>query len=521
MTHRSKRKNQIPQPPGRLSFTAGGWLLAAVLGILLVQTVGPAAGGPPLNPAAPEQNVSGQSGDDTLPGAWLDDPQLPFLEAIRSDHPERLFDLLKQNSVPLEATRKLALQALARYRLGDFDRAEELLAKIDGSAAESMLLHSLLRATEGRLQEAEQWVSEALSHRPALGLLAFEAGLHHSYLLQHLGRPREAAAAIDRILLEAPLGRPALRSIKKSLEASTGEPYRRVATSDTHNIPLLADGSLPPRTVLPLRPGEPDRLVLFDTGSSLTLLKTDIQHDVEAGATALALDLESSTDFSYGWQKSLAVDGWQMENIPVGFVERKSEKSAGLNYEAVFGLPFLRHFFVVFDFPGRSMQLLARVSERIEGKPIPFRYVADQMLIRATVNGRPAHLLIDTGLALPFLRLDTSWAPVVAPPPPNLPARPALPLPAPENQSSKGSEPLPPLPKQQIEGVSAWVTSLKFGDQEMKNLPVALDILDRRMNQNPLAVRIDGILAAPLLKDYVVSIDFEANRIYFQKAGAK
>ena len=60
------------------------------------------------------------------------------------------------------------------------------------------------------------------------------------------------------------------------------------------------------------------------------------------------------------------------------------------------------------------------------------------------------------------------------------------------------------------------VKSLKFGRQELKNLPVTLDPLRRRMKLNPLAVRIDGILAAPLMKDFIVSIDFRNNRIYFQ-----
>ncbi|MBI2821203.1 MAG: hypothetical protein HYX74_03165 [Acidobacteria bacterium] len=238
---------------------------------------------------------------------------------------------------------------------------------------------------------------------------------------------------------------------------------------------------------------------------------------METGATALALDWQSNTDFQYGWQKSLQVDGWKVENIPAGFVDSKSEKSAGLNYDAVFGLPFLRHFFVVFNFPERTMQLLDKAPEKIEGDAVPFSYVADQMIIRATVNDRPANLLVDTGLALPSLRLDTSWALVVAPPqaegiPPG-----RMPETSARERGVQPPAPAQPPASPKAGAIGLEVTSLKFANQEMNDLSVTLDALGRRMNLNPLAVRIDGILAAPLMRDFIVSIDFQKSRIYFQK----
>ncbi|MBI4454685.1 MAG: hypothetical protein HY644_02165 [Acidobacteria bacterium] len=470
--------------------------------------------------AAPER-ASHPTGPGTTEGqerrdrAGQEAPQLPLVEAIRSDRPEQLFDLLKKGGTALDDRRKRSFEAMAYYRLGDFDAVARLLSKMDPTAAETLFLQSLLRASEGRFQDAEKLISTSLTRRAELGLLAFEAGLHQSYVLQRLGRPKEAAAAIEQFITDVPFGKAALRSIQRSLESAPGKPYVKEAMVEDHTIPLLADGSMPPRTVLSLRPEEPARLVLFDTGSSLTFLKAGTGEDLGTGATALALDLSSNTDFQYGWQGSLTIGGWRMKDIPVGFLDRKSEKSAQLNYEAVFGLPFLRNFFVIFNFPKRNMQLLPRAPEKVEGNPVAFRYVADQIILRATINGKPANLLVDTGLALPSLRVDTSWALVVASPPAEN-ARPNKKTRAAGGRRSD-EKPASGNPPQVIPVMHTKVRSLKFGRQEMKNLAVTMDTLQERMKLNPLAVRVDGILAAPLMKDYVVSLDFENNRIYFQR----
>ncbi|MBI2820767.1 MAG: hypothetical protein HYX74_00955, partial [Acidobacteria bacterium] len=253
----------MPRPESRRLRTMP-MLIFACVSVCMVPSLPASAG---TGPQAQQTGAAGgRAGQEET-------PELPLLEEIRGDKPERLFELLRQGVPLLPQERRLALEAMARYRLADFDAVRALLAKMDIGAAESLLLQALLGAVEGRFREAEGLVSAALARRSDLGLLAFEAGLLHSYLLQHLGKHRQAAGVIEQLLAEAPFGRSALRSIQKSLEISPEEPYRIKAVAADHAIPLLADGSLPPRTVLELHPGEPGRLVLFDTGSSLTLLK--------------------------------------------------------------------------------------------------------------------------------------------------------------------------------------------------------------------------------------------------------
>ncbi len=441
-----------------------------------------------------------------------EDPQLPLVEAIRSDHPERFFELLKTASVSLPENRKLALQALARYRTGEFDEAEALLSQMDSSSADALLVQSLLRAAAGRFQEAEQSVSRAIVRHSELGLLAFEAGLHLNYLLQHLGKPREAAAAVEQLIPAAPFGKPMLRVIAAVLKAAPGEPYRKETVSDDHTIPLLADGSIPSRTVLVLRPDEPGQLVLFDTGSTTNLLRANLQQDIDTGVAVAALGSAANLQIRYGWQKSLTLGGWKLENVPVGFVDKEAQNTAMGNYGAIFGLPFLRRFFVVFDFPRRTMQLLPRAPERIDGDPIPFHYAADQMIIQASINGRHANLLIDTGFAIPSLQVDISWAILLASDSDSLEK---------SDQLSK-DENGPEKPKRLDSPSSQRVVSLqirllKFGKHEMKDLPVTVTSLRGRLRETPLAVKIDAVVGAPQLKDYVASIDFEKNRLYLQR----
>src|SRR2546425_5764655 len=180
---------------------------------------------------------SGLVGRSSTAAAQEEDPQLPLMETIRSDHPERLFELLKATAAPLPNNRRQALLALANYRLGDFDAAEGLLSRLDPDAADTLLIQSLLRAISGRLQEAEKSGSAAWARRSELGLLAFEAGLNLNYLLQHLGRPAEASAVVEQLIPKAPYGRPALRNIAKTLKAAPGEPYHRESVADDHTVP--------------------------------------------------------------------------------------------------------------------------------------------------------------------------------------------------------------------------------------------------------------------------------------------
>ena len=477
----------------------------------------------PLLPATTPAGSSAQTAAAKAP-AEEDDPQLPLLEAIRSDRPEQLFELLKETGSQIPESRALSLQSLAHYRLGDFQSAAQLLARLDPARADALFLQSLLLASEGRLTEAERLLSSALSRQTELGLLAFEAGLLENNLLQHLNRFRDAAGVVDQFLPDAPFGKPALRSIRTLLAAAPAEPYRVQAVAQDHTVRLLADGSLPARTVMVLEPEQQGRLVLFDTGSSLTLFKADLRRQSETEARALGLSYEANTDFQYAWHAGVTLGGWQVGDIPVGLIDRKSEQAAQLNYEAVFALPFLRRFFVVFDFPARSMQLLAHRPESVEGDAIPFRYVADQIILTASINGKRATLLLDTGLGLPSMKLDVSWAQGVTAPAPDGAGKPTAETGGSSNNSRqeppKPAQPQRPVPPGSVGPVPALETqihSLKFGNQEMKALPVTLDPLRRRLNQNPLAVRIDGILAAPMLQDYVVSIDFDSGQLYFLK----
>ncbi|HEV8130111.1 MAG TPA: aspartyl protease family protein [Acidobacteriota bacterium] len=444
--------------------------------------------------------------------AQEEDPQLSLLEAIRSDQPEQLFELLKSNSAPLPENRSLALQALAHYRLGEFAAAGELVHKMAAAAPEALLIQSLLSAAEGRFEHAEKSVSAALARRSELGLLFFEAGLHDSYLLQHLGRPEEAAAVVEQLISTAPFGRSQLQNIVNNLKAAPGEPYLKEATAADHTVSLQADGSTASRAVLALRANEPGQLVLFDTGSTLTLLKTDIKQDRGNGVAVLGLDRPSDEPIQYGWQTGLAIAGWKIANIPAGFVDKNSTESPMGNYSAVFGLPLLRRFFLVIDFPKRTLQLMPRPPDSIEGDRVPFRYVADQVIIPATINGKSANLLLDTGVAVPSLKVDISWAKFLAP----LPQSPVAPGNA-ANQKEAAQERAKTAQSQVPGTVAIQVRSLKFGKQEMKELPVTVTSLRSRLTANPLATRIDAILGAPQLSEYRISIDFQKNWIYFQK----
>lgn len=457
-----------------------------------------------------------RQGNAGQPESAADDSELTLLEAIRSDHPERLFDLLKEaTSVP--ESRKGALRALARYRLGEFDEAAKLLAALDPAQPDAAFLKGLLLASEGRFSEAEGTLAPVVA-RPELGLLGFEAGLLHSNVLQQLGRHREAAADIERILPDAPFGKPALRSIQALLQAAPDAPYKKVALGPDHSIPLLADGSLPARTVLSLEPNGDGKLVLFDTGSSLSIFKADVSEQDQNRARALGLSFQANMDFQYAWKPSLDLGGWKLEGIPVGLVNRHSEEAAQLNYEAVFSLPLLRRFFVVFDFPGRKIQLLDERPQQPEGELVSFRYAADQILLPASVNGKPALLLLDTGFGLPSMKFDISWAQELAPPPLPVAPQPQAPPPASKGGKPAGTDPkepgIPGMPGTPMPALETQITSLKIGKVELTELSVTLDPLRRRLNQSPLAVRIDGILAAPMLQDYVVSIDFGRNEIY-------
>src|SRR3989442_11996205 len=104
---------------------------------------------------------AGLVGRSSTAAAQEEDPQLPLMETIRGDHPERLFELLKTTAAPLSNNRRQALLALANYRLGDFDAAEGLLSRMDRDAPETGVVESLLRATSGRFQEAEKTGSAA------------------------------------------------------------------------------------------------------------------------------------------------------------------------------------------------------------------------------------------------------------------------------------------------------------------------------------------------------------------------
>jgi hypothetical protein len=456
---------------------------------------------------------AGLVGRPSTAPAQKEDPQLQLMETIRGDHPERLFELLKTTAAPLSDNRRQALLALANYRLGDFDAAEGLLSRMDRDAPDTGVVESLLSATSGRLQEAEKSGSAAWARRSELGLLAFEAGLHLSYLLQHLGRPAEAAAVVEQLIPEAPYGRPALRNIAKNLKAAPGEPYHKESEAGGHTVPLLADGSTPSRAVLTLRPNEPGQLALFDTGSTLNLLRADVRRDVGTGTAVLALDAAGNMEVQYGWQRSLSVGGWKLENVPVGFVEKSAENSAMGNYGAVFGLPFLRRFFLVFDFPRRSMELLPFAPDKVEGDRISFRYAADQLIIRGTMNGKAANLLLDTGLALPSVKVDLSWGTILAPSPVSSAAV-AAPS---EKRGGKKKRQEDQAPYKSEGAVAIEIRSLKFGAQEMAALPVTVTSLRGRLAENPLAVRIDAILGAPQLSGYRISIDFQNSWIYFQR----
>jgi tetratricopeptide (TPR) repeat protein len=429
-----------------------------------------------------------------------DDAQLSLAEMIRSSRPEKLFELLKSTKPVLPRDRELFMRGLAHYRAGDFENAEATVSRISRGSADAALLRSLLLASQGRFEEAEKDARSAFDRRSLLGPFFFEAGLHLSYVLQHLKRHRDAASVIEAIAPEAPLSRPVLRCIAASLNAAPAQPYDKRDQGGSAVVPLLSDGSIPPRTVMAIRAGQKPVFVLFDTGTSLTFLKTEQSYQGSC-AMAMALDPNSNVDFHYGWESQLELANWSIQNVPVGFVPRES---AGMQYEALFGLPLMRQFFVVFDFPKRAMQLLPRAPETTAGDCVSFRYVADQLIIPALIHNQRANLLLDTGLALPSLKLDTSWADKLS-----------APLGKKGGRGDAGKLTRKGAPAK-TGALELSVKSLKFGRQELKDLPVAIEPLQRRLQQTPLAVRIDAILSAPLIKQYIVSIDFEKNRIYFK-----
>jgi len=429
-------------------------------------------------------------------GGDAEDPQLSFAEAIRSSRPEKLFDLLKDGAAPLPRNRELFMRGFAWYRTGDFEKAERLVSGMSRDSADTALLQSLLLASRGRFEEAEKHARYAFDHRAQLGPFFFESGLQLSYVLQHLRRHRDAAPVIEAIVPEAPQSRPVLRCIAASLGAAPPDPYEKQQRNGNETIPLLADGSIPPRTVMSIYEGDQPALVLFDTGTSITFLKTD--NPAEGCAMAMALDPTSNVNFYYGWKPRLDLGNWRIGNVPVGFAARQS---AGMQYEALFGLALMRQFFVVFDFPKRSMQLLARAPDKVEGDSVEFRYVADQLIIPALIHNRRANVLLDTGLAMPSIKLDISWGDKLSGP-------------LRKDASSVKARKSKPAPKSSA--VELSVKSLKFGRQELKDLSISFESLQRRLQQTPLATRIDAILPAPLVKQYVVSIDFEKNRIYFK-----
>lgn len=291
-------------------------------------------------------------------------------------------------------------RAEASFGLGQFGEADEMAGIVlDGEpqSFRALGLRGHVAVLENRLDEAEQFLQQALAvrptHRETLALLA------------------EAYYRRDRFAEAAPL----LESIGEEAKAAKlmafeeRKPYR--ARGDRAVLPFLQTDPLPV-VELSINGSEPAAFIL-DTGGGELILDREwaAELGVESVGTSRGTfggDQRALVD--HGAVGAVALGDLVLRNVPVQMLDTSPFSRVAPEHEirGILGTVLLYHFRPTIDYPGGRLVLEPRVPESGEASEdpegtvrVPFWLAGDHLIVaRGRVNDAdPLLFLVDTGLA--------------------------------------------------------------------------------------------------------------------------
>lgn len=343
-----------------------------------------------------------------------------------------------------------------------------------------------------RCDEAQQWFGRVVADSPF-----FPAAQH---ALGELYYRRGDYAQAARYFHSS--GRVAMAEKLASFGAAP--PYEAVGVAAETELALVATAPLP---VVRVQVNGIETHMVLDTGTGETLLDIDFAEGAAAAANGFETKIFGGQTgvLRHGRVDRLRIGAAELGNVPVqiGGVRGVFAPFFSVPIEGIIGVGLLRRFFVTLDVPGARLVLRQGPLPRPDARTaMPFWLTDDEHLIAwGSINDRyPVLMSIDTG--------QTGFH--FAAPPSTVQA---AQLPLEERLASYG-----PGGGGAINGVPFALDRVALGGAAVHNAHGALEPrfpLERRYG-----FRIGGLLAYDFFRQFVVSFDFAAMRLYLPAATA-
>jgi hypothetical protein len=301
--------------------------------------------------------------------------RVSYWEALAELHPK---DAVASARTPSE---KEFAEALGNLMSGELEKAEERFGSLRNTATDSIIRAGSRVIYTATLQYQEKWA--------ALAALKGE-----------VSEPK--ADRSDKASIE--LWAQAFRSVP---------PKTYTFRSSTSRLPMVM--SLVGTPLVPVRMGRKVYNFWLDTGSSLTMLASDVARDLSiAPLVPDTLEIVTSTgrvEANPALIPQLEIGQLVVKNVPAMVVEeammqmrelRPDERSSSVKIDGIIGFDIIRQMDLEVDFGEATMRLRDPATSRPDGERNMF-WVGVPVVRLESTDGIPLHFGLDTGAQLSFV----------------------------------------------------------------------------------------------------------------------
>lgn len=243
---------------------------------------------------------------------------------------------------------------------------------------------------------------------------------------------------------------------------------------------------------------------IFDTGSGLTVLDSDVQADLKLSGKKIKMN-EPTTSFELIKHNEIEINGFPMEkNIKVYATDLDHlEISLGRDIDGIVGYDLMRHHTLYLDYENKKMEIYEHHSGPTAGDAIPFEMVLSIPVIKGNVvlNNNEAHpgtffIMSGAGTTLDFNSPYAKKYDVV-------------------NKTGKHySYVVKGITNEETVHYEGHVLSLEFGKQRIEDLPIGISEAKSGIQAHE---EVSGIIGNEILSMFNITIDVPNEKLYFQK----